>query len=64
MKSQHDVLDALTVGIKRNPVGWVLDLDIRKFFEQVEHDWLISFLEHRVKDKLIIRLIAREHRQF
>lgn len=59
MKSQHDALDALTVGIKRNPVNWVLDLDIRKFFEQVEHDWLIRFLEHRVRDKRIIRLIIQ-----
>ena len=52
-------MDALTVGIKRNPVNWVLDLDIRKFFEQVEHDWLIMFLEHRVRDKRIIRLIRQ-----
>ncbi|WP_201772724.1 group II intron reverse transcriptase/maturase [Endozoicomonas numazuensis] len=58
-RSQHDALDALTVGIKRNPVNWVLDLDIRKFFDQVDHEWLIRFLEHRVKDKRIIRLVKQ-----
>ncbi len=59
MRGQHDALDALTVGIKRSPVNWVLDLDIRKFFDQVDHDWLIRFLEHRVKDKRIIRLVKQ-----
>ena len=58
-RSQHDALDALTVGIKRNPVNWVLDLDIRKFFDQVDHEWLIRFLEHRVKDKRVIRLVKQ-----
>lgn len=52
-------MDALIVGIKRKPVNWVLDLDIRKFFDQVNHDWLIRFIEHRVKDKRIIRLIRQ-----
>lgn len=59
MRSQHSALDALTVGIKRSPVNWVLDLDIRKFFDQVDHDWLIRFLEHRIKDKRIIRLVKQ-----
>ena len=59
MRSQHDALDALTVAIKRNPVNWVLDLDIRKFFDQVDHEWLIMFIEHRVKDRRVIRLIRQ-----
>ncbi len=57
MRSQQDALDALTVGIKRSPVSWVLD--IRKFSDQVDHDWLIRFLEHRIKDKRIIRLVKQ-----
>ena len=58
-RSQHDAMDALVVGIKRRSINWVLDLDVRKFFDQVDHDWLIRFIEHRVKDKRIIRLIIQ-----
>ena len=52
-RSQHDAMDALIAGIKRNKVNWVLDLDIRKFFDQVDHEWLIMFIEHRVKDRRV-----------
>ena len=58
-RSQHDAMDALIAGIKRNKVNWVLDLDIRKFFDQVDHEWLIMFIEHRVKDRRVIRLIRQ-----
>jgi len=56
-RGQHDALDALTCGIVKRKVNWVLDLDIRKFFETVEHDWLIRMLQHRVKDQRVLKLI-------
>lgn len=58
-RSQHDALDALWVGIMRKQVNWILDLDIRAFFDQLEHDWMIKFVEHRVGDKRIVRLIQK-----
>ena len=57
--SQHDALDALTYGLTKRKVNWVLDLDIRRFFDTVEHDWLIRMIQHRVKDKRLIALITR-----
>jgi len=56
-RSQHDALDALTCGILKRKVNWVLDLDIRKFFDTVEHEWLIQMLQHRVQDKRVLKLI-------
>lgn len=58
-RSQHDALDALTYGISKKKVNWVLDLDLQKFFDTVEHDWLIRMIEHRVQDKRLIKLITR-----
>jgi group II intron reverse transcriptase/maturase len=58
-RSQHDALDALWVGITRKKVNWILDLDIRSFFDKVRHEWMIKFVEHRVRDKRIIRLIQK-----
>ena len=58
-KSQHDALDSLHYGIMNRKVNWVLDLDISKFFDTVEHDWLIRFIQHRVGDKRIIRLVTQ-----
>src|SRR6516165_6832331 len=58
-RSQHDALDALHVGILRRRVGWVLDADIRGFFDAMAHSWIIRFLEHRIADKRILRLIAK-----
>lgn len=58
-RSQHDALDALVVGIGRKRINWVLDADIRSFFDTVNQDWLIRFVEHRVADKRIIRLIRK-----
>ena len=53
-RGQHDALDALHVAVMKRKVNWVLDLDISKFFESVEHEWLIKFLQHRVLDKRIL----------
>jgi RNA-directed DNA polymerase len=58
-RSQHQALDALYVGITRRKVNWVLDADIARFFDAISHKWLIAFLEHRIGDRRIIRLIQK-----
>jgi group II intron reverse transcriptase/maturase len=58
-RSQHDALDALAVGLRRKKVNWVLDLDVRGFFDNVSHEWLEKFVEHRIADRRIIRLIQK-----
>jgi RNA-directed DNA polymerase len=58
-RSQHEALDALYVGITQRRVNWVLDLDIKSFFDRVEHKWLMEFVEHRIADKRIVRLIQK-----
>src|SRR5580700_6619595 len=58
-RSQQDALDALSVGIMRKKVNWVLDLDVRSFFDKVEHRWLVQFVEHRIADPRIVRLIQK-----
>jgi retron-type reverse transcriptase len=52
-------LDALTVGIERRRVNWVLDADIRGFFDNVDHEWMMRFLQHRLADQRILRLIQK-----
>ena len=58
-KSAHNALDAVAVGVSTRKVNWVLDADISKFFDTIEHDWLIKFIEHRVADGAIVRLIRK-----
>ena len=58
-RSQHDALDALAVGIDRTQVNWILDADIAGFFDTVDHEWLIRFLELRIGDVRVIRLICK-----
>jgi len=58
-RGQHDALDALWVGIMREKVDWVLDADIRDFFGTINHEWLVKFIEHRIADRRIIRLIRK-----
>ena len=58
-RSAHDALDALVVGIEHTRVNWIVDADIRSFFDTVNQDWLIRFVEHRVGDPRIIRLIKK-----
>src|SRR5215470_1971628 len=58
-RSQHDALDALTVGIKRRKVNWVLDCDVADFFTRIDHSWLKKFLEHRIADPRMLRLIQK-----
>src|ERR1700726_547865 len=58
-RSQHDALDALIVGISSKKVNYILDADIRSFFTEVSQQWVVRFLEHRIGDKRIIRLVQR-----
>ncbi len=58
-RGQHDALDALAVGIETRAVNWILDADIAGFFDAVSHDWLMRFVEHRIGDRRIIRLIRK-----
>ena len=58
-RGQHDALDALAVGLHRRKVGWVLDADIRAFLDTISHVWLIRFLEHRIGDQRVLRLIGK-----
>lgn len=58
-RSQHDALDALTVGLKRRKVNWILDADIRGFFDNMNHEWMMRFVEYRIADPRILRLIQK-----
>jgi group II intron reverse transcriptase/maturase len=55
----HQALDALSVGIQRRKVNWILDADIRGFFDNIDHSWLLKFLEHRIADRRILRLVKK-----
>jgi RNA-directed DNA polymerase len=56
-RRQHDALDALAVGLRRRKVNWVLDADVADFFTSLDHGWTLKFLEHRIADRRILRLI-------
>ena len=58
-RSPHQALDALYVGLVRSKVNWVLDADIRGFFDHMNHEWTMQFVQHRVADKRILRLIQK-----
>jgi RNA-directed DNA polymerase len=58
-KSAHNALDAVAVGLTVRKVSWILDADIAKFFDTIEHDWLVTFIEHRVADARVVRLIKK-----
>jgi len=58
-RSQHDALDALTVGLTRQKVNWVLDADIRGFFDTLDHGWLVKFVEHRIADPRVVRHVKK-----
>ena len=58
-RSQHQALDALYVAITRKKVNWILDCDIKGFFDNLSHDWLLKFVQHRVADRRILRLIQK-----
>lgn len=58
-RSAHDALDALAVGIQQRAINWVLDADIRGFFDSISHEWLEQMIEHRVGDRRITALIGK-----
>jgi group II intron reverse transcriptase/maturase len=58
-RGPHPALDALNVGIQRKRVNWILDADIRGFFDNMSHEWTMKFIQHRVADKRILRLIQK-----
>ena len=58
-RGAHDALDALAVGLTQRTIHWVVDCDIRAFFDTVSRDWMVRFLEHRLGDKRVIRLIIK-----
>ena len=58
-RSQHNALDALYAGLLTRKVNWVLDVDIRGFFDAIDHGWLVKFVEHRIADRRVVRLIQK-----
>ena len=58
-RSPHHALDALYTGLLTRKVNWVLDLDIRGFFDTISHEWLVKFVEHRIADRRVVRLIQK-----
>ena len=58
-RGQYDALDALSVGIQKTLVRWILDVDIRAFFDTIDHEWMMCFLQHRIADRRVLALIAR-----
>lgn len=58
-RGAHDALDALTVAIENRPINWVLDADLRGFFDTLDHEWLVRMLEHRIRDKRVIRHVKK-----
>jgi group II intron reverse transcriptase/maturase len=58
-RSQHQALDALSVAIAGKRVNWILDADIAGFFDAIDHEWMIKFLEHRIGDRRILRLMRK-----
>jgi group II intron reverse transcriptase/maturase len=58
-RSQHDALDALWMGLMGKKVNWVLDADVRGFFDAIDHEWLVRFIEHRIADKRVVRHVKK-----
>lgn len=58
-RSPHDALNSLSAGIMTRKVSWVLDADIRGYFDAISHEWLVKFIEHRIADRRVIRHIKK-----
>jgi group II intron reverse transcriptase/maturase len=58
-RNAHNALDALAVGLERKKVNWVLDADVSGFFDAIDREWLVKFVEHRIADKRVVRLIQK-----
>lgn len=58
-REPHNALDALWVGLTQRKVNWVLDADIQGFFDTIDHEWLLKFVEHRIADRRVLRLLRK-----
>ena len=58
-RGAHDALDALAFGMYKRKVRWIADADIRSYFDRIDRDWMVRFLEHRIGDRRVIRLIRK-----
>ena len=58
-KSQHNALDAVSVGLLKRKVNWILDADIQGFFDNISHEWLLKALEVRIGDRRVLALIRK-----
>lgn len=58
-RGQHDALDAVWMGIETRQIRWILDADIRAYFDTIDHDWMLEFLQHRIADRRLLRLIGK-----
>jgi RNA-directed DNA polymerase len=58
-RGQHDALDALWMGISTRQIAWILDADISAYFDTIDHGWMLKFLQHRIADKRLLRLINK-----
>lgn len=58
-RGAHDALDALAFAIERGKTSWIVDADIRKYFDEIDRDWLVRFVEHRIGDKRVVRLVRK-----
>lgn len=58
-RQAHQALDALAVGIRFKKIGWILDADVRGYFDAMDHDWMMKFMEHRIADRRMLRLIKK-----
>ncbi|MFW2454523.1 group II intron reverse transcriptase/maturase [Methyloversatilis discipulorum] len=58
-RGQHDALDAVWMGIETRQIRWILDADISAYFDTIDHDWMLEFLQHRIADRRLLRLIRK-----
>ena len=58
-RSAHDALETVRTTVDHNPINWIVDVDIKGYFDHVNHKWLIEFLNHRIADKTMLRLVAK-----
>jgi RNA-directed DNA polymerase len=58
-RSAHDALETIKTAVDKTPINWIVDVDIRGYFDHVNHDWMIKFLGHRIADKTMLRLVSK-----
>jgi len=58
-RSAHDALEAIKAAVDKTPINWIVDVDIKGYFDHVNHDWMIKFLEHRIADTTMLRLVSK-----